>query len=288
MLLEEIHLKILTANRNFFCMLPGFFCLFPAVGYAQESQNTLFSHFKQILDTSAPYTDSCGNTGKEQVSFVYRKTKEAGMEPIEEKKEDRKNQTGKEKGSGKSHKRQIVIGCLLILIAAAGGGGYYYLHHQTDVAQRTGRPDGMPQGNVDVIVASGTTSIGITEETFELEELDTELEIEEVYLASGDEVETGSKILKVSEESIEKARKELTRKAEQARLLYRQGVVNQQISAIEAKKTCDVALVESEYAESDYNSSLEEAQKEIDDLTEKLEDAKELYEEYYDGVYSVC
>ena len=39
----------------------------------------------------------------------------------------------------------------------------------------------------DMIAASGVTNVGITEASFDVENLTTELEIEEVYAVSGEE-----------------------------------------------------------------------------------------------------
>ena len=61
----------------------------------------------------------------------------------------------------------------------------------------------------DMIAASGVTNVGITEASFDVENLTTELEIEEVYAVSGEEVTAGDKILKLTEDSVEEARKEL-------------------------------------------------------------------------------
>jgi len=50
----------------------------------------------------------------------------------------------------------------------------------------------------DMIAASGVTNVGITEETFDVENLTTELKIEEVYVDSGEEITAGDKILKLT------------------------------------------------------------------------------------------
>lgn len=63
----------------------------------------------------------------------------------------------------------------------------------------------------DMTAASGVTNVGITEASFDVENLTTELEIEEVYAVSGEEVTAGDKILKLTEDSVEEARKELER-----------------------------------------------------------------------------
>ncbi|MCD7837062.1 MAG: efflux RND transporter periplasmic adaptor subunit [Lachnospiraceae bacterium] len=61
----------------------------------------------------------------------------------------------------------------------------------------------------DMVMASGVINVGTVEENFEVENLSTSLEIEEIYVMSGTELAQGDKILKVTDESIEEARKEL-------------------------------------------------------------------------------
>lgn len=201
-----------------------------------------------------------------------------------EKRENRKEKTGKKTG-----KKMVLCGIILLALLGTAGGFFYYKMYAGRGTEQNQRPEMPENGNgegQEYVTASGATVIGITEETFEISGLDTELEIEEVYLKSGDTVEEGTKILKVSEDSLSQARKELIRKAEQTKLLYRQGVLQQELSLIEAKSAYDVTITESEYIQSDYENSLEEAYQEVDELTKQVEEAKELYDEYYDGVYN--
>lgn len=203
-------------------------------------------------------------------------------------KQDKMNQDrnqNKEKKPKKSRKKAVILcGTVLLLLIAGGGGCYVFRQMQGKQEGQGERPMPRQIGEVSCVTASGTTSIGITEESFDLEELDTELAIEEVYLSAGDTVEQGTKILKISEKSMEQARTELTRKATQAQLRYNQAVIENELSQIEAQRNYDVTMVEAEYVESDYQNSLETAKQDVEELTEQLEDAKELYEEYYDGV----
>lgn len=79
---------------------------------------------------------------------------------------------------------------------------------QTGQMGGPGRADGFGE---NVITASGSTSVGMQEETFDLDYIETELKIEEVYLSSGDEVEEGTPILKLTDESVEAARRNWSR-----------------------------------------------------------------------------
>ena len=93
----------------------------------------------------------------------------------------------------------------------------------------------------DVVTAGGSTSVGMQEESFELDYIDTELVIEEVYLSSQDEVEAGTAILKLTDESVETARRELEEKATQADLDYREALLDGEEEKITAQQTLDTA-----------------------------------------------
>lgn len=187
--------------------------------------------------------------------------------------------------TGKKHRKLWLAAALLCLAAVGGVIWYCRTGGGNEGRQADRRPPEAVPATEDMITASGTTMTGMTEVKFELSALDTDLTIEELYLSRGDEVEAGDKILKISDESIEEAGKELTRIAEEAKLAYRRAAVENQVSRIEAKQEYDVTLAETEYAQNEYENSLAQAREEIGELTEKAEDAKELYEEYYDGIY---
>lgn len=183
-------------------------------------------------------------------------------------------------------KRKIVILCMLtLLIVAVGAGVYLFVFRKQTGDDQMGQREKMMQSESGIIAASGATMVGMEEETFALQTTDSQLVVEEVYLASGDEVEAGSKILKFTEDSLKAVQSELAHAQKEAELAYRQGLIDYQIAVIEAKSAYDTILLEAEYAQTDYQTSLAEAQDEIDQLKEELEEAQELYEEYYDGIY---
>lgn len=183
-------------------------------------------------------------------------------------------------------KRKIVILCMLtLLIVAVGAGVYFFVFRKQTGDDQMGQREKMMQSESGIIVASGATMVGMEEETFALQTTDSQLVVEEVYLASGDEVEAGSKILKFTEDSLKAVQLELAHAQKEAELAYRQGLIDYQIAVIEAKSAYDTTLLEAEYAQTAYQTSLAEAQDEIDQLKEELEEAQELYEEYYDGIY---
>lgn len=176
--------------------------------------------------------------------------------------------------------RIVAIALALILVVGAIFGVRIILRKNS--GSEPGR-DGFGPGGMDMsfgVTASGITTVGMVEETFDVDSLETTLEIEEVYLNNGDEVEKGAKILKISDESLEKARTELEQAAESAEYAYRLGVIDYEEEVLTAESTLEQASVNSKYAENDYNSDIQEKKEEVENLKKQVEEAGELVEEY--------
>ena len=197
--------------------------------------------------------------------------------------------SGKEKEPGKpGKKKKLLIGAGIIMLAAAAGTGatVWYLSERGEIQQREGAPEMELSFGEDVITAGGSTSVGMQEENFELDYIDTELVIEEVYLSSQDEVEAGTAILKLMDESVETARRELEEKATQADLDYREALLDGEEEKITAQQTLDTSLLNGTYATYTYEESLKEYEEEIESLQEQIEEAQELVDEYTASIES--
>jgi len=177
--------------------------------------------------------------------------------------------------------KRIGICALIVVIIVSGlGGAYLFGRKKTLDFTKNGmnRPDMTNMG--DVVTATGTTTVGMVDETFDVDSLDTSLEIEEVYLNNGDEVEKGTAILKISDESLEAARKELEQEAKSAEYAYRLGLVDYEESLISAKGTYDQASVNSAYADIDYQNEVQEKAEKVAELKSQVEDQQALVDEY--------
>ena len=191
--------------------------------------------------------------------------------------------SGKEKKPGKQGKKTAVLAgiCAAVLLAAAGGGGYLWMSGRNADGQEPGSiPEGDLSFGMETVTAGGSTSVGMQEESFDLDYIETELEIEEVYLSSQDEVEAGTAILKLTDESVEAARRELEEKATQADLDYREALLDGEEEKITAQQTLDTSLLNGTYASYTYEESLKESEEEIASLQEQIEEAQELVDEY--------
>ena len=140
------------------------------------------------------------------------------------------------------------------------------------------------------VSASGVTSVGMTQESFEVENLETQLEIEEIYISSGDQVEAGAQILKLSQESVEEAREELAEVLEDAQLACRAGAIEYEQSKITAEYDYNSAVLAGEQAEEVYQETVESLTLSVEQAEEALAQAKEQIAEYEsyvnDGSYS--
>lgn len=197
--------------------------------------------------------------------------------------------------SGEKQKlgRKLAIGG--VLAAVVGGGIVWWNFYGGE--EQSADPAGKGWENVSApgadsgsgagrIQASGVTSAGVNSQNFELSELDTELVIAEVYVEGEEEVEAGAPILRLTEESVSQARRELEKAAREAELDYRELTAESEEERLTAQKEYDLSLAEAEYADFTYTNGLKEYQDEIDDLQEQIEEKEALVEEYQASIES--
>ena len=106
-------------------------------------------------------------------------------------------------------KKNIWIAISLIIVLLAGGVAFVVLR-SGNTGEFPMRPDGMGMAgglslSENMVAASGVISVGVTEESFDVENLTTGLVIEEVYISSEMEIEEGTKVLKLTEDSVRSA-----------------------------------------------------------------------------------
>lgn len=183
----------------------------------------------------------------------------------------------------KKRKIFLVVVVLVAVAALAGGIAFFTLHKKGNGGnpfggQGMGQPGNALSGNV--VGVSGVISVGVTEETFDVENLTTELEIEEVYISSEEEISAGDKVLKLDEESVAEAREELEATLREAELAYRAGAIEYEQNKITAEYDYQTALLEGEQAEEVYNETVASLKDALEEAQEALEDAQEDIAEY--------
>ena len=184
--------------------------------------------------------------------------------------------------SRKKNKKWIIIALVLVLTLGGGSVAAVVILHKNNSQSEFSMSGNMAGLNFteDMIAASGVTNVGITEETFDVENLTTVLEIEEVYAASGEEVTVGDKILKLTEDSVEEARKELERALEDAELAYRTGAIEYEQNLITAEYTRDSAILTGQQAKNVYDETVASLQSAVTRAEEELQDAEDDIAEY--------
>jgi multidrug resistance efflux pump len=182
----------------------------------------------------------------------------------------------------KARKKWIITALILVLALSGGSVATVMILHKNSSRSEFTLPDNLAGLNFteDMIAASGVTNVGITEETFDVENLTTELKIEEVYAASGEEVTAGDKILKLTEDSVEEARKELERALEDAELAYRTGAIEYEQNLITAEYTRDSAILTGQQAKEIYDETVASLQSAVTRAEEELQDAEDDIAEY--------
>lgn len=131
-----------------------------------------------------------------------------------------------------------------------------------------------------MVSASGVTSVGMNQETFEVENLSEGLLIEEVFVSSGEEVAKGDVVLKLSEDTVALAREELEAVLKEAELAYRTGAIEYQQNLITIQYDRDLAVLGGEQAQEIYNETIASLKDQVDSAQEALDETKEQIAEY--------
>ena len=184
--------------------------------------------------------------------------------------------------SQKKNKKWIIVALVLVLTLGGGSVAAVVILHRNGNQSEFSMPGNMAglTFTEDMTAASGVTNVGITEETFDVENLTAELEIGEVYAVSGEEVTAGDKILKLTEDSVEEARKELERALEDAELAYRTGAIEYEQNLITAEYTRDSAILTGQQAKDVYDETVASLQSAVTRAEEELQDAEDDIAEY--------
>lgn len=182
----------------------------------------------------------------------------------------------------KGRKKWVIVALILVLAIGGGSVTAVVILHKNGNAITFSMPGNMAGLTLteDMVGASGVTNVGITEETFDVENLTTNLEIEEVYAVSGEDVTAGDKILKLTEESVAEARKELERALEDAELAYRTGKIEYEQNLITAEYTKDSAILTGQQAKEVYDETVASLQSAVTKAEEELQDAEDDIAEY--------
>ncbi|MBQ8233295.1 MAG: HlyD family efflux transporter periplasmic adaptor subunit [Lachnospiraceae bacterium] len=189
----------------------------------------------------------------------------------------------------KKHKKKVIILTAAALILVIGVGAFVVFR-----VMKSAKGDGSfsmgsfwnsngmsgMMNTEGVVSASGVTSVGMNQETFEVENLSEGLLIEEVYVSSGEEVAEGDVVLKLSEDTVALAREELEAVLKEAELAYRTGAIEYQQNLITIQYDRDLAVLGGEQAQEIYNETIASLKDQVDSAQEALDETKEQIAEY--------
>jgi hypothetical protein len=196
------------------------------------------------------------------------------------------NKLKREKKPKVKWSRRKKIAAIVILLAAIAviAGVVLFFIFRKNSSQGLFNKGGMGNGafamSGDMIGASGVISVGVTEESFDVENLTTDLIIEEIYVSSNEEIEEGTKILKLTDDSVAEAREELEKVLKDAELAYRAGTIEYEQNKITAQYDYQSALLAGEQASEIYQETVSNLKSSVEKAEEELADAQEKIAEY--------
>lgn len=192
---------------------------------------------------------------------------------------------GKEsvKAPDKKRKKRIALMVAAAIIVAAGAVSGY-LYWRSTLTTETPQTPFPPRDGENVVSATGTTSTGLIEKEIALDFLDADLIVEDVYVSSADEVESGTAVLRLTDNSYKEAYRELERALMEAELAYRQGEIDYENKKLEAENEQKHSQIASDFAQIVYDDTLMEAQIAVQRTEQEVVDAQEIVDEYIDGI----
>lgn len=137
--------------------------------------------------------------------------------------------------------------------------------------------------NEDVVMASGVISVGTVEESLDIDNMTTTLDIEEILFSSGDKVNEGDALIRFSSDSVAEAEKELAANLREKELSYRSGKIEYEQSLITAKANYDNTILSGEQADQVYEETVASLKDTLDSATKTYNEASEQLAEYKDA-----
>lgn len=134
-----------------------------------------------------------------------------------------------------------------------------------DISEFTGSGNftfdmGSQGGNMMMGMMPGTSDTGSS--------ADRQLEIEQVYVEAGQEIEAGTPVLKLTQESVEGIRTELSQDVTDAELVYQQALTSQKQAQADAEGEYKMNSLYASYSQAEYDET-------VSALTEAVEEAEE-------------
>mgnify|MGYP004632812593 FL=1 len=105
------------------------------------------------------------------------------------------------------------------------------------------------------------------------------LKVEEVYVESGEEIQAGDPVLKLTQESVDSLRTLLTEDVSSAKTAYEEAVTAARQAEQQAQADYEMNLLYADYADSTYEEALSELKENVESKQEALTEAQENHDE---------
>ena len=105
------------------------------------------------------------------------------------------------------------------------------------------------------------------------------LKVEEVYVESGEEIQTGDPVLKLTQESVDSLRTLLTEDVSSAKTAYEEAMTAARQADQQAQADYEMNMLYAEHADSTYEETLSELKENVESKQEALSEAQENYDE---------
>ena len=194
------------------------------------------------------------------------------------------------------NKKGILAGICIAAVLVTGAGAAMYANSTSKEGEVVYKETTVAKGNLTVgVTESGSVSIGTLTQEFSLGESEsgssaqsyggmgsmsanaggssatTVLEVEEVYVAVGQNVQEGEPLLKISEESIEEYRSSLKSAVNDASASLSEAKLNAEKKQLTADYNYSANIAKGNLAEANYNATLEQLQAEVDAVQEDVD-----------------
>lgn len=105
------------------------------------------------------------------------------------------------------------------------------------------------------------------------------LKVEDVYVESGEEIQAGDPVLKLTKESVDSLRTLLTEDVSSAKTAYEEAVTAARQADQQAQADYEMNMLYADYADSTYEETLSELKENVESKQEALTEAQENYDE---------
>lgn len=189
------------------------------------------------------------------------------------------------KQKGKS-KKKIIIPVIVIMVLIIAAGVVIFLRFNNNKGKAGREQDFqevLRENNIDAVTAYGVINIDSVEETLEIENMTTNLVIEEVLFSTGDYISEGDALVKLNADSVAEAGEELEKTLRGKDLAYRSGKIEYEQNLISAKYDYDSTILKGEQADEVYKETVQSLKNTLESSKKTYEDAKEQLAKYLDA-----